>query len=443
MSAFLLLLHLCGREARPNSGLYSAAQSRDQAGILFSLAAKIVRMSPTLAGPVGIRDTKKELYCSELGTVYRALSAEVATSFGLSPAFIVHDELGQVEGPSSDLYEALETATAAQDDPLSIIISTQAPTDADLLSVLIDDAKKGHDPRVKLFLYDSDPEADPFAEETIRSANPAFDVFQNQVEILAMADGARRMPSREPHYRNLILNQRCEASSPFVTPSVWKLNGGDPAELWGDAPVYIGLDLSRTTDLTACVLVAQLEGAWHVRPIFWIPGDEIGERAKRDRVPYDVWARAGVLRLAGGKAVSYEYVAAELFAILSSYHVQKVGFDRWNMANFTPWLIKAGLPEERIEELFQEFGQGYQSMSPALRTLEELLVNGKLRHGNHPVLTMCAANAVVKEDEASGRKLDKKRSHGRIDGMVALTMAIGVSTPMVEEEYVEDPLVVV
>src|SRR5690606_23770718 len=145
---FLLLLHLCGPEARANSQLFSAAQSRDQASILFALAAKTVRMSPELNSVVTVRDTAKQLFCEELGTLYRALSAEASTAYGLSPVFIVHDELGQVRGPRSELYEALETATGAQDSPLSIVISTQAPNPTDLLSVLIDDAKTGADKRV-------------------------------------------------------------------------------------------------------------------------------------------------------------------------------------------------------------------------------------------------------------------------------------------------------
>jgi phage terminase large subunit-like protein len=146
-AAFLLLLHLCGPEAGPNSQLYSAAQSREQAAVLFGLAAKSVRMSPDLNSVVIIRDTAKELLCPEIGTKYRALSADASTAYGLSPVFTVHDELGQVKGPRSELYEALETASSAHDDPLSVVISTQAPTDADLLSVLIEDAKKGADRR--------------------------------------------------------------------------------------------------------------------------------------------------------------------------------------------------------------------------------------------------------------------------------------------------------
>jgi hypothetical protein len=146
-------------EARPNSQLYSAAQSREQAALLFSLAAKIVRLSSELSVVVVIRDTAKQLFCPDLGTLYRALSAEASTAFGLSPVFAVHDELGQVKGPTSELYDAIETATGAQENPLSIVISTQAPTDADLLSVLIDDALAGGDPRTTVSLYTANIDA--------------------------------------------------------------------------------------------------------------------------------------------------------------------------------------------------------------------------------------------------------------------------------------------
>lgn len=443
LAAFLLVLHTAGPEARANSQLYSAAQSKDQAAIVFALAAKVIRLSPELAAHVTVRDTVKELYCAELGTRYRALSAETSTAYGLSPAFIVHDELGQVRGPRSELYEALETATAAQADPLSIVISTQAPTDADLLSVLIDDAETHADPRVKCFLYTADREADPFAAATIRQANPAFDEFQNQEEVLAMAEAARRMPSREAEYRNLILNQRVERVSPLISVSVWKANGSLPTDDWTDGPVYGALDLSSTTDLTACVWVTNRDAVWHVKPMFWLPHDGLRDRARLDRVPYDVWHEQGFLLTTPGQSVAYEYVAQELVRMIETMDVQKIGFDRWNLRHFTPWLVKAGLPEDRIAEVFVEFGQGFKDMTPAVRTLETALLNATLRHGNHPVLTMCAANAVVKGDEAGGRKLDKMRSRGRIDGMVALAMALSVASEGVTSlGYVDEPLVI-
>lgn len=431
-AAMLLLVHLVGPEAQPNSQLYSAAQSRDQAALLFNLASKMVRMSPELLEYVQIRDSTKQLYCPDLGTLYRALSADAPTAYGLSPVFAVHDELGQVRGPRSELYEAIETGASAHDNPLSIVISTQAPTDDDLLSRLIDDALEGHDPTTVVSLYTAPKDLDPFCEETIRLANPAFGDFQNAKEILRQAESARRMPSREAEYRNLILNQRVEANNPLIPVTVWASNGGEP-ESWG--PCYGGLDLSETRDLTAFVLVSPVNGLAGVRPRFWLPGEGLEDRARQDRVPYDLWHKQGFLEATPGRSVEYEWVALEIAKAFESMDLRKVAFDRYNMRHLRPWLVKAGLSESFIDERFVEFGQGYQSMSPAIRTLEAMLLSEKLRHGMHPVLTMCAANAIAKMDEAGNRKLDKKKSTGRIDGIVALTMALSLAA-----ENMTDPV---
>ena len=431
--AMILLLHLCGPEHRINSQLYSAAQSRDQAAIIFALAAKMIRMSPELNEAIEIRETAKQLYCPELGTLYRALSADAPTAYGLSPVLVIHDEAGQIRGPKSELYMALETATAAQESPLSVLISTQAPTDADLLSILIDDALAGSDPRTVVRMQTAPEDADPFCKETIKEANPAFELFMNQEEVLAMAEDARRMPSLESEYRNLILNQRVEASDPFVTASVWQDNSDDPDAL---GPVYGGLDLSETNDLTALVLASPLRGQLHTDSTFWLPAEGLEERARKDRVPYDVWARDGFLSTTPGRSVEYEYVANHIAALFDRHDVRKIAFDRFNMRHLRPWLSKAGLSDALIEDRFEEFGQGYVSMSPALRTLESMLLNGKIRHGGHPVLTMCAANAVVKMDEAGNRKLDKKNSRGRIDGMVSLAMAVSMAAEDMNEQPV-------
>lgn len=445
LSAMILLLHLVGPEARPNSQLYSAAQSREQASILFALAAKMVRMSPELSEHVTVRDTAKQLACQHLGTLYRALSAEASTAYGLSPVLIVHDELGQVKGPRSELYEALETATGAQENPLSIVISTQAPTDADLLSTLIDDARSGADPRVVLVLHTAPLDSDPFSEETIRAANPAFGDFQNAQEVMAMAEDARRMPSREAQYRNLVLNQRVDASAPFVSRAIWSACGGQVTRDWS-GPVFGGLDLSEVSDLTALVLVTPVDGVWHVRPTFWLPGYGLADKARADRVPYDVWAKDGQLETTPGKTVDYEFVAARLWKLAQEMDLRKVGFDRWNWRHLKPWLAKAGFAESQLEgddAIFVQMGQGFQSMSPALRDLEADILNARIAHGDHPVLTMCAANATVRSDPAGNRKLDKMKSHGRIDGMVALAMARAVAGTFQDNSVAFDALALI
>lgn len=421
MASFLLLLHLCGPEAKPNSQLYSAAQSRDQAAILFSLAAKVVRMSPDLGQVVSVKDTAKQLVCNDLGTVYKALSADASTSYGLSPCFVIHDELGQVKGPRFELYEALETASAAQESPLSIVISTQAPTDSDLLSLLIDDALTGADPANKVELCTANIDLDPFSEEAIRQANPHYDDFMNKSEVLRQAQDAKRLPSREAAYRNLILNQRVEARNPFVARAIWLENGEEPDPIDGQR-VYGGLDLSSVSDLTSLELVTE---SGDVHSTFWLPEDGLPEKSRADRVPYDQWAAEGYLLTTPGRAIEYEFVAQHLRDLFDRCDVVALAFDRYNMRFLKPWLEKVGFSPEELER-FKEFGQGFVSMSPAIRELEAKLLAKKLRHGNHKVLEMCAANAQTVSDPAGNRKFTKQKTTGRIDGMVALAMAVGV-----------------
>jgi len=433
LAAVLLLVHLVGPEHKHNSQLYSAAQSRDQASLLFSLAAKMVRLNPALDENVVIRETNKQLLFPLHGTRYMALSADASTNLGLSPVFIVHDELGQARGPRQPLYEALETATGAQEDPLSIIISTQSPNDGDLLSILIDDALTKADRRTVVSLYTANVKIDPFGKRAIKAANPAYGDFLNPEEVDAMAEDARRMPAREAEYRNYILNQRIDPTAPFVTPAVWDRNSDQPrnmGQLWG------GLDLSTTTDLTALVFVSPDQGKFNVESTFWLPEEGLLERSRADRVTYDLWHEQEFIKTTPGSSVEYEFVAKYIAEVLQTRDVRKVAFDRWNMRHLRPWLIHAGLSEAVIDNTFVDFGQGFQSMGPAIRTLEGLLGNAKLRHGGNPVLTMCAANAVIKMDEAGSKKLDKKRSRGRIDGVVALAMACAIAETSLHEQQV-------
>jgi phage terminase large subunit-like protein len=455
LAAVLTLLHLVGPEARPNSQLFSAAQSREQAAILFSLAAKIVRMSPELREYVGIRDTAKQLFVAELGTLYRALSAEASTAYGFSPVFVVHDELGQVVGPRSELYEALETAAGAQEQPLSIVISTQAPTSADLLSVLIDDAKTGIDKKVKLFLYTAPEELDPFSDEALKAANPAYGDFLNPDEVRDQAEGARRMPARESAYRNLVLNQRVNMNSPLFSRSVWIACAAPPdEEAFRSGEVYGGLDLSARNDLTALVLVARGgDGKWHVKPEFWAPETGLVARSQRDRAPYDVWAKQGDLNTTPGASIDLSFVARRLGELREEMDIRAIAYDRWRMDYLTKELSNIGVEftvQQKIGEqaeggglVLVKHGQGFQDMPPAIDGLEAELLNLRVRHGGHPILNWCAANAVAERNAAGERKLEKSKSTGRIDGVVALAMAMRIALTYSggPGEYVSGPLI--
>ncbi|MEM1142736.1 MAG: terminase TerL endonuclease subunit [Pseudomonadota bacterium] len=422
LSAFLCLLHLVGPMSRPNSQLYSAAQSREQAGVLFDLMVKTVRQSAELSAVIGIRESAKQLYCEERGTMYRALSAESTTAYGLSPVFVVHDELGQVIGPRFPLYDALETAAGAQEAPLSVVISTQAANDGDLFSVLIDDAAAAHDPETKLFMYSAPENLDPFSDKAIKAANPAYGAFLNTKEVRSTAEAARRMPSQEASYRNLILNQRIARESPFVAQSVWMACGKEPRSEDFAQGAVMGLDLSRRVDLTALVMVGKgVDGEWSVHSEFFAPKIGLRERAQHDRVPYDLWAEQGYLTLTPDQTVGYDFVAHRMVELCEEYGIREIRFDRWGIPELKTQLGLIGADDLPLEP----HGQGFKDMSPALAALEAELLNQRLRHGNHPILTWCAANAVADSDPAGNRKLNKKKATGRIDGMVALAMAIG------------------
>jgi phage terminase large subunit-like protein len=225
--------------------------------------------------------------------------------------------------------------------------------------------------------------------------------------------------------------------NPFISPLVWKANGGEAdAAAFEFGEVYAGLDLSVTTDLTAFVMVAKWQDAWHVRPVFWMAADLVPERARVDRRPYDVWAKQGTLLTTPGKSIDYGFVAAEIAALLKGKNVKQVAFDRYRMG-----ILRAHLNLLGVELPLLDFGQGYASMSPAVQALETELLNERVKHGNHPVLTMCASNAVVIRDPAGNRKLDKAKSTGRIDGMVGLAMAIGAAMSNVAATPVLEPAV--
>ena len=169
-------------------------------------------------------------------------------------------------------------------------------------------------------------------------------------------------------------------------------------------------------------------GKWHVKPTFWLPIEGLRDKATADHVPYDEWHTRGYLQATPGRTVSYEFVAHYLRDMFRRYNIQKLAFDKWNFKHLKPWLLRAGFTEQMIEAKFVEFGQGWASMSPALRDLEQVLIEGELAHGNHPgVLSMCIANTVITLDDAGNRKPSKRKSTGRIDGLVALAMAVGGS----------------
>jgi phage terminase large subunit-like protein len=189
----------------------------------------------------------------------------------------------------------------------------------------------------------------------------------NADEVRGTADAARRMPSRQAEYENLVLNRRIEVVSPFINAALWGACAGEPKDFSG-LDVFAGLDLSQSGDMTALVLAHcdPTDGVWHVRPLFWLPSERLFERAKTDKAPYDLWRTQGWLETTPGASISLESIAERLKDICDDFNVSKVAFDKWNWEALKPWLIKAGFSEMTLKDKFAAFGQSYRSMSPAL-----------------------------------------------------------------------------
>lgn len=436
--ACLVLAHIVGPEAVLNSQIISGARSREQAALVFKLAQKMIYFSADLRQASRIVPSQKTIIGKARNVEYRAISAEAGTAHGLSPVLAILDEVGQIKGPEDDFVEAITTSQGAYEAPLLIAISTQAATDNDLFSRWLDDAAASKDARIVSHCYTAPADCDVMDRAAWRAANPALGEFRALADMEDLAQRAARLPAEENSFRWLFLNQRIEATAPFISRAVWKSCGEPVAPLKEGAPIFAGLDLSEVNDLTAFVMVTPVDNLdsdpvttrWDVHPVFWLPGASVRERAKKDRVPYEEWAAQGFIEPTTGATVDYEFVAARLWSVAQKYDLKRVNFDRYNMRHLRPWLIKAGFAESQVEgddAIFQDFGQGFVSMSPALRDLEGAILNGALAHGGHPVLTMCAANAVVQRDPAGNRKLAKHKSRGRIDGMVALAMAMSAA----------------
>jgi phage terminase large subunit-like protein len=230
-----------GPLAQANAQVYSAALSREQASLIFSLMAKMVRMNPDLSAHVHIRDSAKELYCTMTGVKFRALSADANTAMGLSPICFCLDEAGQVVGPEYPLYSALHTAQGAHAAPIEFVISTQAANDADFLSQMIDDARTGADARTVCRVYEAPAGCDVLDKDAWRAANPALGTIASEAYVEQLANEAKRLPSRESQFRNLVLNQRVSLRRHLIPMEVWKANGGYPdPRVFEEFPVYGG-----------------------------------------------------------------------------------------------------------------------------------------------------------------------------------------------------------
>lgn len=266
-------------------------------------------------------------------------------------------------------------------------------------------------------IFAADVEDDWKDPATWRKAHPGLGVSVQEDYFAAECAKAQAMPSYENTFRRLLLNQWTESDVRWLSMDAWDQCGDELPDLTG-RDCYAGLDLSTTTDITALVLAFPIDGTVHMLPFFWVPQEGIFKRAKRDRVPYDTWAKQNHIEATEGNVIDYDVIRARINALSEIYHIKEIAIDRWNATQLATQLAGDGFS-------IVAFGQGYASMSGPTKELEKLVLGEQLNHGKNPVLRWMASNVSVEQDAAGNIKASKAKSTERIDGIVASIMALG------------------
>jgi phage terminase large subunit-like protein len=402
--------------------VYSAAADRDQAALVFNVAAQMIRNDDELLAACEIVDSQKRIVHRATGSFYRAISAEAYSKHGFNASRVIYDELHAA--PNRELWDVLTSSTGARAQPLIIAISTAGYDRHSILWELYSHAKKVRehpdlDPSFLPIIYEAPPDADWTDEKVWRACNPALGDFRSLEEMRIACARAREIPAQENTFRRLYLNQWTEQATRWLPLPAWDACATDidRARLAGRR-CFVGLDLSTTTDLTAAVAVFPTATGFDVLAHFFMPQDRIPQRVTRDRVPYDQWARQGWLTAIPGPVIDYDRVRAVLQGWDAEFDVQMIAYDPWNATDLIARLEKDdGITCVKVR-------QGFGSLTAPSKSLETAILSRRLRHNNDPVLRWNVSNVSVETDDAGNIRPSKKASTERIDGVVALILAI-------------------
>ena len=467
--AAIVLAHLVGPERTRNAEIYSCAADHEQAATIYRYTKQLIQAEPALdakqGGLLECIDSRKRITNPGLNSYYRALSSKSTTKHGMNPVVVIYDELAQA--PNRQLYDVMITSFGARmgenEEPLFIVISTQSEDAASIMSECVDEvldnnASENPDPTLVGWIFAVPDEADIYDEKNWHLANPALGDFRCLDEFRTMAEKAKRSAGFRQQFRNLYLNQRVDLTVPFIARERWEprarhkaaivdVNGNPVSttdmtlEDFKGLPVGCGLDLSGKRDLTALGFAAPIPGCNHVFVDckFYMPGldnIELRDKEKLDRARYREWIDAGHIVQTQGPTVGLDFVAVDLQKTIADFDVQAIRYDAWRVEALQNELIRLGM--EFDEKLFVKHHQGTFTMGPAIDLFEEWVLHSRLIHANNPVLNYCVANTVCTKDARENRAFDKRKSNRRIDGTVAVTMAVsavnGFWKPMSETE---------
>jgi len=412
-----IALYLLFADGEPGAEIYSAAADREQAAIVFGAAKEMVERSPKLRKRCEVY--QRSIVVPSTGSCYKVLSADVPTKHGLNPHGIIFDELHAQ--PNRHLWDVLTTGTAARRQPLTIAITTAG---FDRHSVCFEQHEYAEKVRDGVIPDDSflpviyaaakdDDWKDP---KVWKKANPNLGVSVKAEYLGKQAKKAAEVPAEQNSFRRLHLNQWTEQDLRWMPMEVWDACADPLPELVG-RECFGGLDLSSTLDLSAFVLAFVAADRVDVLCRFWVPREGARKRADHDRVPYPLWIDQGFIEATEGDVIDYDVIRERIKADGERYDIREIAFDRWNATQLSIQLAGDGFT-------MVEVGMGFASMAAPTKELMNLVLGRKLRHGGHPVLRWCASNISVEQDAAGNWKPSKRRSSEKIDGIVALILAV-------------------
>jgi len=418
-----IALFLLFMDEEPGAEVFGAAVDRRQGRIVFDLAKQMVRASPPLRK---LAKTHKNVIAMDAANrKYEVLSADAPNQYGLNAHGIVIDELHAQ--PNRDLFDVLVTSTGSRRQPLIVMITTAGYDRESICWEQHEHARQVLEGRIddpEFFAYiRAAAENDDWTDPAVwRKANPSLGVTIKEEYLAAECKQAQLTPAYENTFRRLHLDQWTSQETRWLPLEAWDACGApvDLASLEGKE-CYAGLDLASAVDIAALVLVfPPIPGEYELYrflPYFWIPEENMVERVRRDRVPYDVWVRQGHMRATPGNVIDHGMIEKETIALREKFNIRELAFDMWGAIQISQRLEAAGFTTV-------SFGQGYKSMSPPTKELLRLVLDAKVAHGNHPVLRWMANNVMVMKDPAGNLKPDRQKSRQKIDGIVAAIMGL-------------------
>lgn len=424
LAAAVALLLCCG-DGEERAEVYGCAADRQQATIVFDVAADMVRMCPALNRRVKILASQKRIVYLPTNSFYQVLSAEAYSKHGFNIHGVVFDELHTQ--PNRKLFDVMTKGSGdARMQPLYFLITT-AGTDTN--SICYETHQKAKDilegrkvdPTFYPVIYGAEETDDWTSPEVWKKANPSLGVTVGMDKVQAACESAKQNPAEENAFRQLRLNQWVKQSVRWMPMEKWDLCSFkiDEENLIGRV-CYGGLDLSSTTDMTAFVLVfppKDEEDKFVILPFFWIPEDTLELRVRRDHVPYDIWQKQGFIQTTEGNVVHYGYIENFIEQLGEKFNIREIAFDRWGAVQMVQNL-------EGMGYTVVPFGQGFKDMSPPTKELMKLTLEQKIAHGGHPVLRWNMDNIFIRRDPAGNIKADKEKSTEKIDGAIATIMAL-------------------